>query len=103
SIWPFVSVTSRLAPASGTRCGAPTVLLHLHQLARPPPRTYETIISLIGNTTNRGGLVVRAPLDRRRYPTGKKVSAKELRELKVAQDDLHGDWYYVIKPRTERR
>ena len=43
-----------------------------------PLRTYETIINLIGNTTNRGGLVVRACLDRRRYPTGKKVSAKGL-------------------------
>ncbi|HEX9620869.1 MAG TPA: ISAzo13 family transposase, partial [Polyangiaceae bacterium] len=41
-----------------------------------PLRTYETIISLIGNTTNRGGLIVRARLDRRKYPIGKKVSAK---------------------------
>jgi hypothetical protein len=68
-----------------------------------PLRTYETIISLIGNTTNRGGLVVRARLDRRKYPTGKKVSAKELRELKIERDDFHGDWNYVIEPRTERR
>src|SRR5690606_16757082 len=68
-----------------------------------PLRTYETIISLIGNTTNRGGLVVRARLDRRKYPTGKKVSAKELRELKIERDDFHGDWNYVITPRTERR
>ena len=68
-----------------------------------PLRTYETIISLIGNTTNQGGLVVRARLDRRRYPTGKKVSAREIRELKIERDDFHGDWNYVIKPRTERR
>ncbi len=33
-----------------------------------PLRTYETVVNLIGNTTNRGGLVVRARLDRRRYP-----------------------------------
>jgi len=68
-----------------------------------PLRTYETIVSLIGNTTNRGGLVVRARLDRRRYPTGKRVSAKELRELRLERDDFHGDWNYVIKPREERR
>ena len=67
-----------------------------------PLRTYETIVSLIGNTTNRGGLVVRARLDRRRYPTGKRVSAKELRELRIERDDFHGDWNYVIKPREER-
>jgi hypothetical protein len=66
-----------------------------------PLRTYETIINLIGNTTHRGGLVVRARLDRRSYPTGKKVSAKELRELKIERNDFHGDWNYVIKPRKE--
>lgn len=68
-----------------------------------PLRTYETIINLIGNTTNRGGLVVRARLDRRRYPTGKKVSAKEFNALNIKRDDFHGDWNYVIKPRKEMR
>jgi hypothetical protein len=66
-----------------------------------PLRTYETIINLIGNTTNGAGLVVRARLDRRRYPTGKKISAKELRELKIERDDFHGDWNYVINARTK--
>ncbi len=66
-----------------------------------PLRTYETIINLIGNTTNRGGLVVSARLDRRRYPIGKKISAKEFRALKIERDDFHGDWNYVVKPRKE--
>jgi hypothetical protein len=66
-----------------------------------PLRTYETIIDLIGNTTHRGGLVVHAQLDRGSYPIGKKVSAKELRALKIEQDEFHGDWNYVIRPRTE--
>jgi hypothetical protein len=35
------------------------------------------VINLISNTTNRGGLVVRARLDRRPYSIGKKISAKE--------------------------
>ncbi len=48
-----------------------------------PLRTYETVVNLIGNTTTRAGLVVRASLDRRSYPIGKKVSAKDLRELNV--------------------
>ena len=68
-----------------------------------PLRTYETIVSLIGNTTNRGGLVVRARLERRRYPTGQRVSDKELRELRLERDDFHGDWNYVIKPREVQR
>ena len=66
-----------------------------------PLRTYETIINLIGNTTNRGGLVVRARLDRRRYPIGRKVSAREFLALKIERDDFHGDWNYVIKPHKQ--
>jgi len=65
-----------------------------------PLRTYETIVNLIANTTNRGGLVVRARLDRRRYPIGKRVSAKELRALRIERHDFHGDWNYVIRPRN---
>jgi len=65
-----------------------------------PLRTFETIVNLISNTTNLGGLVVRARLDRRRYPTGKRVSATELRELKIERDAFHGEWNYVIRPRT---
>ena len=67
-----------------------------------PLRSYETVINLISNTTNRGGLVVRARLDRRRYAIGKKVSAKELSELNIERDDFHGDWNYVIKPRKPK-
>lgn len=68
-----------------------------------PLRSYETIVSLIGNTTNRGGLVVRARLDRRRYAIGKKVTNKEFRELKIDLDNFHGDWNYVIRPRSGPR
>lgn len=56
-----------------------------------PLRSYETVINLISNTTNRGGLVVRARLDRRQYPTGKKVSAAELKALNIEPDGFHGD------------
>jgi hypothetical protein len=68
-----------------------------------PLRTYETVVNLIANTTNRGGLVVRARLDRGNYPTGKKIPPKELRALKIERDDFHGDWNYVIKPRAVKR
>jgi hypothetical protein len=66
-----------------------------------PLRTFETVVNLISDTTNRGGLVVRARLDRRKFPIGKKVSAKEFRALKIEPDDFHGDWNYVIRPRAE--
>ena len=65
-----------------------------------PLRTYQTVVSLIGNTTNRGGLVVKATLDRRRYPTGKKITPKEMRELNIERHHFHGDWNYTIIPRV---
>ena len=65
-----------------------------------PLRTYETIVNLIGSTTNSGGLVVKAVLDRRHYPTGKKVTSKELRGIKIERHDFHGDWNYSIRPST---
>ena len=56
-------------------------------------------MNLIANTTNYGGLIVRARLDRRDYPTGRKVSAKEFRALNIERDDFQRDWNYVIRPR----
>jgi len=61
-------------------------------------RTYETIVSLIGNTTNTGGLIVKARIDRRRYPTGKKITPRQMRELNIEPNQFHGDWNYSIQP-----
>ncbi len=65
-----------------------------------PLRSYETVVNLIANTTNRGGLVVRARLDRRKYPIGKRVSAKDMRALNIDRNDFRGDWNYVVRPRS---
>jgi len=64
-----------------------------------PLRTFETIVSLIGNTTNAAGLMVTAQLDRGRYPTGIKVTDTEMSTLNIERDDFHGDWNYTIMPR----
>jgi hypothetical protein len=64
-----------------------------------PLRTYETVVNLIGNTTNHGGLVVRAALDRGNYPTGRSLSPKEMSAWNIELDAFHGDWNYVIHPR----
>ncbi len=66
-----------------------------------PLRSYETVVNLIANTTNRGGLVVRARLDKRRYPIGKKIAAKEFKTINIQPDEWHGDWNYVIRPREK--
>ena len=66
-----------------------------------PLRTHEIVVNLIANTTNRGGLVVRAQLDRGKYPIGKKISAKEFRTIKIERAEFHGEWNYVIRPREQ--
>jgi hypothetical protein len=35
----------------------------------------------------------------RAYPTGKRVSAKEMSELNLTRESFHGDWNYVLSPR----
>lgn len=64
-----------------------------------PLRDYQTIIGLIGSTKTRKGLTVRCELDTNRYPTGKKVSDKEMQSLNLTRHVFHGEWNYTIGPR----
>ena len=67
-----------------------------------PLRDYETIVRLIAKTTTAKGLQVRCRLDRRKYPSGRKVSDEEMQQVNVTYEKFHGDWNYVIRPRTAR-
>jgi hypothetical protein len=57
---------------------APAVLAELDELRGRPLVSHQVIVNLIGATTTRTGLGVRAELDRGAYPTGVKVSDAEL-------------------------
>jgi hypothetical protein len=59
----------------------------------------QAIVELIGSTTTRQGLTVRAALDSGTYETGIKVSDAELAKVKLTRHEFHGDWNYTIKPR----
>jgi hypothetical protein len=63
-----------------------------------PLRDYETIVNLIAKTTTAKGLKVRCRLDRRKYPTGRRVSDEEMKRVNLKRNTFHGDWNYVIKP-----
>src|SRR5271157_2656935 len=63
-----------------------------------PLRDYETIVNLIARTTTAKGLKVICRLDRRKYPTGRKVSDQEMQRVNLERNKFHGDWNYVIKP-----
>ena len=64
-----------------------------------PLRDYETIINLIAKTTTAKGLKVICRLDRRRYPTGRRVSDEEMDSLNMKPSRFHGEWDHVIEPR----
>ena len=63
-----------------------------------PLRDYETIVNLIAQTTTAKGLRVKCRLDRRKYPTGKRVSDEEMKRVNLKRNTFHGDWNYVIEP-----
>ncbi len=66
-----------------------------------PLESVETIVSLIAATKTRRGLRIRAKIDGATYVTGRKVSAQEIRKLRLHRHEFHGDWNYSILPRTE--
>jgi hypothetical protein len=77
---------------------------HITQNWRGQPLvSREAIVSLIGSTTTRAGLIVRAALDTERYPTGIKVSDEELAAVQLTPHEFHGDWNYTIKPRKQTK
>jgi hypothetical protein len=73
---------------------------HITQNWRGRPLTgYETVVNLIANTRTNAGVRVKARLDRKRYPTGEKVSARDMKQLAIEKARFHGDWNYIITPR----
>jgi len=67
-----------------------------------PLRDYETIVRLIARTTTAKGLKVTCRLDRRQYPTGRKVTAKEIAAINLIPDAFHGEWNYTIRPAARK-
>jgi hypothetical protein len=65
-----------------------------------PLVSHEVIVNLIGATTTRNGLKVKARLDTSIYPTKVKVSNEEINAVNLKRHKFHGDWNYTITPRT---
>jgi len=63
-----------------------------------PLTSHEVILNLIASTTTRTGLTVHCELDENSYPTGRKVTDKELAAVNIKRDDFHGEWNYSIYP-----
>jgi hypothetical protein len=64
-----------------------------------PLVSHQVIIDLIMSTRTQTGLQIRAALDEGKYPTGKKVSDREMAALALERASFHGDWNYTLHPR----
>jgi transposase len=74
---------------------------HITQNWRGRPLvSHEVVVNLIGSTTTRAGLQIRAALDSALYPTKKQVSDDEVAAVQISLDSFHGEWNYSIHPRT---
>jgi hypothetical protein len=67
-----------------------------------PLRDYETVVKLIAKTTTAKGLTVSCRLDRRKYPTGRKVTSEDMKAINLHPNRFHGEWNYVIRPHQAR-
>ena len=63
-----------------------------------PLNDYETVVNLISATTTTKGLKVSCRLDKKKYPTGVKISDEEWEQIHIKRDKFHGDWNYTILP-----
>ncbi len=64
-----------------------------------PLVSHAAIVQLIGATTTKKGLAVRAELDANTYPAGIKVTDAEMAELTIERHEFHGEWNYTLRPR----
>jgi hypothetical protein len=66
-----------------------------------PLTTYRTIIELISATTTTSGLKISAEWDQGSYPTGIRITDKELAAVPLEPHDWHGEWNYNIAPHPQ--
>src|SRR5262245_46062058 len=59
----------------------------------------EVVVNLIGSTTTRTGLEIRAELDAGSYPVGREVTEQQMEGLSIKREKFHGEWNYTIRPR----
>ncbi len=63
-----------------------------------PLTSYRVVVQLIANTTTKKGLKIAAELDEGYYPTGVKITNKELAAVPLTRHEFHGDWNYTVHP-----
>ena len=71
-----------------------------HNWRGKPLVSHQVIVDLIAATSTKTGLKVRAQIDSNLYPSGLKVSDKQVAALHIERDAFHGEWNYKILPQV---
>jgi hypothetical protein len=69
-----------------------------------PLSSHEVVVRTIAATTTRTGLTVKAVLDENSYPTGLRITDRQMRQLlarHVIRHEFHGDWNYDVHPTAD--
>jgi hypothetical protein len=69
-----------------------------------PLTSHEVVVETIAATTTTTGLQVKAVLDENSYPTGIRISDRDMRAFEtrhVTRHTFHGNWNYDIRPIEE--
>jgi hypothetical protein len=62
-----------------------------------PLDSYEIVLKLIGSTTTKTGLKIKAVLDKNKYEKGIKISDDEMGEINITYGKVNPKWNYKIK------
>jgi transposase len=72
---------------------------HITQNWRARPLvSHDVVVSLIGSTTTKTGLKIKAKLDKRSYPKGIEVTEADAANVPIRRAAFHGEWNYTILP-----
>jgi hypothetical protein len=64
--------------------------------AGEPLASYETVVKLIGSTTTRQGLRIKARLDAKAYATNVQISDEQMQSVHLEPHKTHPQWNYTI-------
>ena len=69
-----------------------------HHWRGRPLESRQVVVDLIGATTTKTGLRIKAALDEQSYPTKQSVSDEDFASINSQRDDFHGEWNYRVNP-----
>ena len=65
--------------------------------------SYETMLMLIGSTTTKQGLRIKARLDKNYYASGEKISNLSMSQIKIIPHPVNPSWNYTIGGNAKKR